>query len=289
MALKAVLDNIDDLDDVIKSEYTEKDGKFYLDVSDVDSHPKVVALKNAHERTKTEKNELKVKLDGLESKFKDVPDDFSIDEYNRLLSLADIDPNDPNAKKLLKDKADERLTQLRTNYEQQIANLKAKYDKDVGEKDALIAGERGLRAKDKAEVELAKAMDDVFIDPKFKDAVRALHSSGVKHAVEDDGTIRVYFETDLGEVSASDYLKSWSETDRGKPFVAVPVGVAGNGKNGGNDRSIANNPFTSQFWNKTEQAKLRSDPIKGERYAKAAGFADLNKALVATHAVDKTA
>jgi hypothetical protein len=284
MALKAVLESIDDLDEVLKAEYTEKDGKFYLDVADVDSHPKVVALKNAHERQKQENTTLKAQVTTLETKFKDVPDDFSVDEYNRLLALADIDPNDPDAKKKLKNATDERLTQLRTNYEQQIANLKAKYDKDMAEKDVVVTTERGLRARDKAEVELAKAMDESFIDPKFKDAVRALHSAGVKHAVDDDGNVRVYFETDLGEVSPTDYLKSWSETERGKPFVAIPVGVKGNG--GGSDRAIANNPFTAQFWNKTEQARLRNDPQKAERYARAAGFADVNKGLAATHAVD---
>lgn len=277
MALKAVLESIDDLDEAVKAEYTERDGKFYLDVADIDNHPKVVALKNAHERTKTEKNELKTKLGEVEARVKDLPEEFSIEEWDRLKSLDDTDPNDPTKRKA---KADERLSQLRSTYEQQIAALKVKYDKDIGERDATLESERALRARDKAEVELTKAMDEACIDPKFRDAVRALHATSVKHRIEDDGSVAVFFETDLGEVDPANYMKSWSESDRGKPFVAIPSGPSG--KQTGNERGGGINPFAAPHWNKTEQARLRTDPQKGERLARAAGFASLQAGLAAT-------
>lgn len=280
MALKAVLESIDDLDETLKAEYTEREGKFYLDIVDVDNHPKVVALKNAHERQKKDNGELKTKVTDLETKFKDVPDDFSIDEWSRLQALDGIDPNDPNAKEKRKQKADEQLTQLRTTYEQQISALKSKYDKDIADKDAVIDNERSLRARDKSEVELSKALDKANIDPKFRNAVRALHAGSVKHAVEEDGTVRVFFESDLGEVEPATYIESWAQTDEGKPFVSIATGPAG--KQAGDGRSITNNPFSPEHWNKTQQAALRTDLAKGERYARAAGFADFTKGLAAT-------
>lgn len=287
MALKAVLESIDELDEVLKGEYTEKDGKWYLDVTEINAHPQVVALKNAHERQKTDNASLKSKVAELETKVSTIPVDFSIDEWNRLLALDDIDPNDPNSKDKKKAKADERLAQLRTTFEQQITALKAKYDKDIGEKDATIASERGLRAQDKADLALDKAMDKANIDPKFRSAVRALHKSGIKHAIEDDGSIRVYFESDLGEVEPETFINNWAQGDDGKVFVSVPTGPVGQGGNKSGGNNVANNPFSAQSWNKTEQARLRNDPVKGERLAKAAGFADLQSGLMATKAIQQ--
>lgn len=279
MALKAVLDNIDDLDEVLKGEYTEKEGKFYLEIAEINAHPQVIALKNAHERQKQINAEAKTKITELEGKVAALPVDFSVDEWNRLLALDDGE-TDPAKRKA---KQDERLTQLRTTYEQQINALKEKYNTDIAAKDAVIDGERSLRARDSADLALDKAMDKANIDPKFRTAVRALHKSSIKHQIEDDGAVRVYFESDLGEVDPEQFLNSWSQSDDGKIFVSVATGPAGQGGKGGGS-GIANNPFTPQFWNKTEQARLRSDPAKGERYAKAAGFKDFDEGLRTTRA-----
>ncbi len=52
MALKALLDTLDGVDDAIKPFYTERDGKFALAVDGVDDHPDVANLRNAYARTK---------------------------------------------------------------------------------------------------------------------------------------------------------------------------------------------------------------------------------------------
>jgi hypothetical protein len=280
MALKAVLESIEDLDEVLKGEYTEKDGKFYLDISEINAHPQVVALKNAHERQKTDNAGLKTKITELESKVSALPADFTVDEWNRLLALDDGD--DPTKKKA---KADERLSQLRSTYESQITALKEKYATDIAAKDGIIGTERTLRAQDKADLALDKAMDKANIDPKFRTAVRAMHKTAIKHSIEDDGTVRVFFESDLGEVEPETFLNSWSQSDDGKIFVTIPTGPSGSQTKG--NSGITNNPFSAQFWNKTEQAALRNDPVKGERYARAAGFASLQNGLAATKAIQQ--
>lgn len=59
MALKAVLETLDGVDDAAKSFYTEADGKFVLAVEGVDDHPEVANLRNAYQRTKSDKDTAK--------------------------------------------------------------------------------------------------------------------------------------------------------------------------------------------------------------------------------------
>lgn len=52
MKLKAVLETLEGLPEALKASYTEKDGKFYLDIEGVDEHPSVGALKRAKDHEK---------------------------------------------------------------------------------------------------------------------------------------------------------------------------------------------------------------------------------------------
>ena len=52
MGIAAILESVDDLSDDVKGLYTERDGKFYLDVDGIETQPKVLNLKNAHETQK---------------------------------------------------------------------------------------------------------------------------------------------------------------------------------------------------------------------------------------------
>lgn len=59
MALKALLETLDGVDDAVKPFYAEADGKFVLQVEGVDDHPEVANLKNAYSRTKADKDAAK--------------------------------------------------------------------------------------------------------------------------------------------------------------------------------------------------------------------------------------
>ena len=63
MALKSILESLDGLSEDIKKEYTEKDGKFYLDIEGLDLHPGVGGLKRAkdHEKNLRQKAEEKAR------------------------------------------------------------------------------------------------------------------------------------------------------------------------------------------------------------------------------------
>lgn len=57
--LAATLTTLDGIDDAVKPFYAEADGKFVLQIDGIDSHPTVAPLKNAYERTKTDKEAAK--------------------------------------------------------------------------------------------------------------------------------------------------------------------------------------------------------------------------------------
>ena len=67
MALKALLDNLEGVDDAVKPFYAEADGKFVLQVEGVDDHPEVANLKNAYSRTKEDREKAKQEAATLKS------------------------------------------------------------------------------------------------------------------------------------------------------------------------------------------------------------------------------
>ncbi|MDQ7776294.1 phage scaffolding protein [Paracoccus aminovorans] len=82
MALKTVVDTLDGLDEAMKALYTEKDGKFVLDLEGVDAHPEVANLKSAYERVKADKATLKTEADkardDLAAALKGKPDEAAL-------------------------------------------------------------------------------------------------------------------------------------------------------------------------------------------------------------------
>lgn len=57
MALKAVLENLEGVDDALKPLYAETEAGFALQIEGLDAHPELAPLKNAYERTKADKAE----------------------------------------------------------------------------------------------------------------------------------------------------------------------------------------------------------------------------------------
>jgi len=68
MALKALLETLDGVDDAVKPFYAERDGKFVLAVEGIDDHPEVANLKTAYGRTKTDKEAAKQEAATLKAK-----------------------------------------------------------------------------------------------------------------------------------------------------------------------------------------------------------------------------
>jgi hypothetical protein len=72
MALKALLETLDGVDDAVKPFYAEADGKFVLQVEGVDDHPDVANLKNAYSRTKADKESAKQEAATLKAQIEEL-------------------------------------------------------------------------------------------------------------------------------------------------------------------------------------------------------------------------
>src|SRR4051812_32478709 len=102
MPLLAVVENLDEVDEGLKSQYIEKtfrtkstfkDGvekvgeevkRFVLQVGGLPEHPDAIALANAHERTKQARQKLQQDFDAFKAKFEGLPDDFTVEQYETL-------------------------------------------------------------------------------------------------------------------------------------------------------------------------------------------------------------
>lgn len=282
MALKAILDSIDDLPDDVKSEYKpakiEDKDVFVLDVEGVDSHPGVKTLKSAFERLKGDKKKLGDDLKVANDKLKVLPDDFDAEEWLRLKALDDEGGTEDDKKK----KRDEHLQGQKKIFEDRIKALGEKHTADLAAKDAVIA------AKDKeingfvVDGGLTTALVDAGVDKKLLPGAKALLGASVKTIVE-DGKTRAFFDTDMGEAEIGDFVKSWVQSDAGKAYVPPATGGgAGGGDNKNRNQGDADNPFSVKSWNKTKQGlQFRADQTKAERQAKAAGWPNLDAALKA--------
>lgn len=287
MAVKAILDSIDDLDPVLQAEYSKKTiaGKevYVLDVEGVQTHPDVTGLKNALDKQKNDNKTLKAEKTALEEKLKDLPEEFTIDEWHRLQAL-DIDENDPEGKAKKKAKEDERLVSQRKNYEQQINGLKQQLESLKADSEKTIAEERAARAKDRADTQLTEALTKAGVRPALMKAAKALHGSSIKHEIE-DGELRIFVQTDMGETDIAAYIDSWSKSDEGKEMLEQPKGGGADGKQRTMPGAGDANPFAANTWNKTAQAQLiQKDAARAERLAKSAGFATLEVAKKALRA-----
>lgn len=272
---KAVLENLDGLSEQLAAEYEEKDGKFYLKLEGVDEHPSVVALKNAHERTKADRKKIADELKTLREKYKDFPEEMTVEEFERLkaaLAEYEADP-DPNKKK----QQDSEAIAARKMLEQKIASMEKKHGEELTKLKKSLEIKDTFISKLLIEEGLTKALIDAGVAKEFIKAAKALLAGDVK-VTEEDGEYVAIVSTDTGELDIPKYVQDWVASDEGKPFVTpAKGGDAGNTstKGGNTPPKIPGgdkNPWAKEHWNLTEQGKvLRADRVRAEKLAKAAG------------------
>ncbi len=211
MALKSVLDNLDDVQEPLKPFYTQVDDKFVLQVEDADSLPDVANLKNAYTAEKQKRQTQGQELATLKTKLEDYPEDF--------------DPKVWEAAKSGKPD-DAALVELRRT-------LEGERDTAISERDDARKQVRSL----KVDLKLDEALSDNGItSPAFQKAARALLSPQV--SLDDKGNPVV--DSDMGPLALADHVKRWAAGD-GKDFVSPPKGGdakgndKGTGKGGSGD------------------------------------------------------
>ncbi len=244
MALKSMIETLDDVQEEFHSLYTEADGKFVLDIEGIDDHPDVVNLKKSYVAEKSKRQKQGSELQAATKRFADaeklveqLPEDFSLDVWNA-------------AKEGKSD--DAALTSLRDK----MAALREKFDGDLK---TLQTENDGLKEAGKRMV-IERGLDDLIATsgvtvPAFQRAVRKEMLGRI--SVDDAG--KSFVDSDeLGPMPVPDFLKKYLSGE-GKDFVAPAKG----GGASGNDRGAGG---TGKTLTRTEfeglNAVLRSKAIK---------------------------
>lgn len=250
MKLKAILESIDDLDDAVKPFYTQKGDSYVLNVEGYDDHPDVKGMKASLATVRSEKKALETENGQLKDKYAGLPEDFSVDEYNRLKDSGGGDIN----QKLADQRA--RLTQEKDTAVKKVETERDSYKSRVEK----LASENAVNA----------ALSEANItNPAMAKAVRAMFQSQVKVDYEGDDAI-----VTIDNLPVADKIKAWAGTDEGKYFVAAPANGGGGGGNNqpGSGNNAKDNPWSKEGFNLTKQAEmLKNDPEKAAQLKAAAG------------------
>lgn len=209
MALKALYATADDIPEAVKSLYSEAaDGRFILDIEDVDNHPKVRGVITANRENAKKAQERQSRIEELEGKISGLPEDFDAEEWGRLKSGA---------------KPDEQLQALKDQHSRAVETIKAKHKTDLdaltgqlNERDGYIDGQTRREA-------LLSALDEAGFDPAHKALLADHLGPKIKVRREDDGRRVAFADTDLGEIAPLEFIKDFA-AKAGKAYLAKPTG-----------------------------------------------------------------
>lgn len=259
MALKAILDTIDDLPEDIKKEYVEKNGKFELQVEGMKTQADVDRLQGALTK---ERNDHKVVRERL-----GLLGDRKIEDVLQILDRV------PELEAAAAGKLDE--TKLNELVEGRIKTKLAPVEREKGQLAQRVQELSGI-------VEQYQTKDKVRnIHDAVRDAVgkaQGFQSSAVEDAllyaermleINEEG--RVVTRDGVGVTPGVDAAVWLTEMQAKKAHWWGPSqgGGAGGNRNGG---GAGGNPWSAEGWNMTEQGRiLKENRSRAEQLAKSAG------------------
>lgn len=270
--LKVVQDSLDDVDSSFHEYYTEKEGKFYLNLEgDIRKHPEGSKLQAVIDRRNSEKKTLTDKLAEVEAKLADLPEGFDAEKFaidmDELEALrkkkTGEDPNDDEA----------RQSQKRL-YEQRIAKMEEKHGTEKTKLEAEKKDLEGHIQKLMGDEGLTKALVAAGVDKKLLPGATALLRRSVKvERVDGNGEWRAFVLTDQGEEEIDDFVSNWAQSDEGSVYIEKAKG--GDSK-GGNGQRLGENPWDTQGGkvkpNLTKQQEMIvANPERARALARAAG------------------
>jgi hypothetical protein len=152
MALKPVVDSLDGVPEALRGEYTEKEGKFYLQVEDAEKVFASDVIKN-RDAILTEKKKLQQQLQDIEAKYKDV----NLEEIQKMKQEAE----EREQQKLKSEgKIDEILNKWKAEQEKREQEWKVKLDTAYAELDTFKVDAHLRKAAEKGGI-IPDLIDDV--------------------------------------------------------------------------------------------------------------------------------
>lgn len=266
MALKAVVENLDDVDEGVRDQYKEhtdpktKAKTFVLDVEGVQQHPEIVLQTAALTKERDEHKATKAKL-ALFAAFGDPAKlQEQLDRIPELEAAAEGKLDEGKINGIVEGRVKAKLTPL----ERENAQLKTQ----LGERDNTIAG---FHAKERTRTisgALSKAAKDAKVIDSALDDVE-LYGERV-FEVQEDGSV---VTKDGSGVAPGLSPKQWLEDMQAKrPHWWGPT--QGGGAGGSRSANTGgSNPWSADGWNVTEQGNIlraKGRP-EADRLAKLAG------------------
>ncbi len=230
MALKSVFPSADDIPDGLKDYYVEAaDGRFVLDIEDVDKHPKVRGVITANRENAKKAQERLAKIEEYESKLSALPEDFDADEWMRLKSGT---------------KPDEQIQKLQDQHARALEALKAKHKSDLDAITGQLTERESYIDRTTRDGILATALDEAGFDPAHKPMLAKFLADQIKVRREADGRRVAFADTDLGEVAPLEFVKDFA-AKAGKVYLAKPSGPGAPGSH--NPRTGAKTITRAEF------------------------------------------
>jgi hypothetical protein len=269
MALKALVEKLDDVPEELRTEYKEvTDNKgvktFVLDIEgSIELHPAARVLKDELARRRLSEKAAKDELTKL-APFKALGDPAEV--------LARLD-RIPELEAAAEGKLDENKINglVETRIKSKIAPIERERDQHKSKVAELMAENEGFKVKEKQrsiadQVRSAVGKSKGFLAPAAEDAI--VYAERMLE-VNEDG--HVVTKTGVGVTPGLNAEVWLQEMQTKKPhWWGATAGGGGTGGTGGG--AAGENPFTHEHWNLTKQGQLmRADAAKAAQMAKSAG------------------
>lgn len=236
MALKAVVTDIEDVDEQYRDLYQEDDdGNHVLQVSGVDDHPEVKNLRTAYDKEREKRKKFSGESEELRRLKEKMPEDFDPEQWEALKRKAEQGGDD-----------------------QKVKQVQQEYERKLQEAQAEVTSLKEKLHSQSVERELSQALEAAGVtSPSLKRGATALLKSEVK--LDDDGS--VVMDTKMGPKPVKEAVKQWAATDEGKDYVSPAKGSGAGG--GGGPKGAARK--WSEMTAAEKSALRQEDPAEYER------------------------
>jgi len=260
MALKIVHDTVDEIDEAYRPLYQERDGKFHLTgVEGIKTQADIDRLQGALTKERNDHKAVKDRY-GVLGELDPSEILAKLDKYPELEAAAEGKLDETKINEL----AETRLRTKLAPVERERDQLKTKLEQTEGTVQEL---QNVIRSRDIKDNVMSAALKGKVIETALEDV---LMLADRVFEVGEDGSVTT---KDGVGVTPGITPEAWLQEMQQKRPHWWPASEGGGAKGGsGGGGGFANNPFSHEHWNMTEQGRLvNSDPSKADQMAKAAG------------------
>lgn len=229
MGVKSNYASADEIPEALAEHYAESGGRWVLQVDDLNEHPQVRGVVTANKANAAKRDELRAKLTEVEARLSAVPEDFDAEEWTSLKAGLGKPAADQKAAQ------DQATASLKKLYEDQAVAREKKHAADVAALQEQLSERDGWIDRNVVDEGLRAALMTAGAEASVLDGAISLLRPKVKVDRSEDGSRRAIVSTDLGDVSAADYAKSWLGSDGAayKARASGPEPKGGNARSGG--------------------------------------------------------